>query len=591
MKKTNRAKNLPFFSNYQTKSMWLGLLAIAAGLLTIGFFSQTGSVVNAQEETPLTRSNFPGVYSQKRTIVNTPSRMRRTQAELNNQPNAPQLTQTFSNTTPILINDATTTEVGTATPYPSEITVAGLPGNVTDVNVTLNGFTHTFPDDTALMLVAPDNKFMVIQSDAGGGTDATNVTYTLDDDAAAKIPTGGPLVAGTFQPSSYGDDDFFPLTGTPPPPADCQPTGSGECPQAGPAGTATLDGTFSTSPANGIWRLYVIDYAAGDEGEISGGWSITITVADTPVGTQDAPVDMNGDGKTDYVVVRNTGGGPTGQITWFVQPNGGAANSNYQMDWGIATDFFVPEDYDGDGSDDITVWRPDPAGSTFYVLQSSNMTFLAAQFGREGDNPTVVGDYDGDGKTDFAVYRAGALDGVSAWYYRPSGTPGANFTTVYWGQTGDFPVPGDFDGDGKNDFVVQRNNGGGQGIFFLNLSGGGTEAIPFGTSTDLVAPGDYDGDGKDDKCVLRGSGGQIIWNVLERDGGTQAYVFGASATDIPAPGDYTGDGRMDIAVWRPEATGQLTFFNVRPSGTTGAADFSVEWGQQGDYPVANYNVH
>src|SRR5689334_24508741 len=30
-----------------------------------------------------------------------------------------------------------------------------------------------------------------------------------------------------------------------------------------------------------------------------------------------APVDFNGDGKTDFVVVRNTGGGTNGQLTWY----------------------------------------------------------------------------------------------------------------------------------------------------------------------------------------------------------------------------------------------------------------------------------
>jgi hypothetical protein len=33
-------------------------------------------------------------------------------------------------------------------------------------------------------------------------------------------------------------------------------------------------------------------------------------------------IDFTGDGQTDFTVVRNTGGGPTGAITWFVQRNG-----------------------------------------------------------------------------------------------------------------------------------------------------------------------------------------------------------------------------------------------------------------------------
>ncbi|MEP6900400.1 MAG: hypothetical protein ABJA66_01545, partial [Actinomycetota bacterium] len=49
-------------------------------------------------------------------------------------------------------------------------------------------------------------------------------------------------------------------------------------------------------------------------------------------------VDFNGDGKTDFAVVRNTGGGPGGQVTWFINLNGTA--TTYASAWGLATDSF-----------------------------------------------------------------------------------------------------------------------------------------------------------------------------------------------------------------------------------------------------------
>ncbi len=66
-----------------------------------------------------------------------------------------QTTGTFTNSAPITINDAVTT-IGVSSPYPSNVTVSGQPGNVTDINVRLNGLSHTFLSDIAILLVAPD---------------------------------------------------------------------------------------------------------------------------------------------------------------------------------------------------------------------------------------------------------------------------------------------------------------------------------------------------------------------------------------------------------------------------------------------------
>ncbi len=302
-------------------------------------------------------------------------------------------------------------------------------------------------------------------------------------------------------------------------------------------------------------------------------------------------VDFNGDGKTDFAVVRNTGGGPTGQITWFINLTGTA--TTYASAWGITGDFFVPEDYDGDNKTDIAIYRAGaPTVAAFYILQSNGNTVRIEAFGQTGDEPRIVGDYDGDGKADPAVYRGGANSGdQSTWFFRGSlNNPNGNVTYVPWGQNGDFPAPGDYDGDGKRDFVIQRNNGGGQARFWMLQTTAGFNSIVFGTPTDVIVPGDYDGDGKTDLAVVRGSGGQLNWYVRPSStgviNGAPTAIFGASATDFHAQGDYDGDGKTDFAIWRPSATGGASAFWVL--GTTSGA-FSVPFGQNGDYPVANYN--
>ena len=81
-------------------------------------------------------------------------------------------------------------------------------------------------------------------------------------------------------------------------------------------------------------------------------YSTTIRTANFPVNggvltpgapnvATDAPVDINGDGTTDFVVVRSAGGTGT-QLTWFNAINGG--NPGASRDWGINGDIILAGD-------------------------------------------------------------------------------------------------------------------------------------------------------------------------------------------------------------------------------------------------------
>src|SRR5439155_20295049 len=110
----------------------------------------------------------------------------------------------FTNSTTITIPDSET-----ASPYPSNLNVSGL-GTVVKVTVTINGLTHTFPDDLDFLLVGPAGQNAIIWSDAGGGTDVTNITVTLDDAAPNPLPDGTVITSGTYQPANYGTGDTWP---------------------------------------------------------------------------------------------------------------------------------------------------------------------------------------------------------------------------------------------------------------------------------------------------------------------------------------------------------------------------------------------
>ena len=189
--------------------------------------------------------------------------------------------QSFSNTAAITV-PATGTGATTgapATPYPSNITVAGFTGAVTNVKVTLTNLNHTFPDDVDMLLVGPTGAKFVLLSDVSGTNDWVNTTYTLDDNAAANLSDAGANPSGTYKPTNVGaasaTADLFPA------PAPALPYNN-----PAPAGTATFASTFNGLDPNGTWSLYVTDDAATDAGNINGGWSLTLESAAAVCNTQ-----------------------------------------------------------------------------------------------------------------------------------------------------------------------------------------------------------------------------------------------------------------------------------------------------------------
>ncbi len=176
-------------------------------------------------------------------------------------------TGTFQNTTALTIPD-----YGAASVYPSEITVSGLAGTITDVNATITGFSHTGPTGVRVLLVGPGGQFTELMSSVGGYVDVDNVDLTFDDAAASTLPQYTQLVSGTYKPTSYWTDMWFP---SPAP--------------AGPYPTSLS--VFDGANADGTWSLYVFDSAGEHGGSISGGWSLQITT-ESSAGAEQAILDL-----------------------------------------------------------------------------------------------------------------------------------------------------------------------------------------------------------------------------------------------------------------------------------------------------------
>ncbi len=167
-------------------------------------------------------------------------------------------------------------ESGTASPYPSQITISGATGLVARVIVNINNYSHLYPADMDFVLVGPQGQKSVIMGGVGGSTAVLNLNLTFDDQAASEIPT--PLASGTWKPSG----GIFEALASPAPGLPYE----------------TSFTNFIGSSPNGTWSLYVQDYETPDNGTISGGWSLQVEVlvptntAPSIIVTNPAPVPV-----------------------------------------------------------------------------------------------------------------------------------------------------------------------------------------------------------------------------------------------------------------------------------------------------------
>ena len=221
-----------------------------------------------------------------------------------------------------------------------------------------------------------------------------------------------------------------------------------------------------------------------------------------------------------------------------------------------------------------------------FQLRDSNSTGPADHvitFGQSGDQP-ITGDWNGSGTDKPGVFRSSTGQFILQ-------ISSLKTIIVNFGGAGNVAVAGDWDGNGIDTPGV-FNPANGQwaltnGINGLNVSGSSPTAnftFTFGNNTDIPFVGDWDGNGIDGVGLFRTSNANfILSNGFQGTVDIKPFVFGSLGSK-PLAGDWNGDGITTIGVFNPN-TGVMALNNTNSSGN-GIGDIVFNFGLNGDTPLA-----
>jgi hypothetical protein len=211
-------------------------------------------------------------------------------------------------------------------------------------------------------------------------------------------------------------------------------------------------------------------------------------------------------------------------------------------------------------------------------------------YGNPGDAP-FTGDWDCDGSDTPGLYRQS--DGFA--YLRNSNSQGVADIRFFFGNPGDVPIAGDFNGDGCDTLSIYRPS---QARFYiineLGKNDGGLGAadfdFEFGNPGDKPFVGDFDGDGIDEIGLHRESTGFVYYRDTLTTGNAEHEFFFGNPGDRFVAGEFLLDVDKSVlgydapAVFRPSST---TWYFKR-TNSQGNADLSLVHGQSSWIPVGGF---
>jgi Tol biopolymer transport system component len=248
-----------------------------------------------------------------------------------------------------------------------------------------------------------------------------------------------------------------------------------------------------------------------------------------------------------------------------------------------------------DANDLDPAWQPlnpypmglvDPVSGVWHLRDASGKV-ASFFYGNPGDYP-FMGDWDCDGIDTPGLYRQ--TDGYV--YLRNSNTQGDADLAFYFGNPGDVPIAGDFNGDGCDTVSVYRPSQ--SQIFIVNTLGSADTGLGaadhdyyFGDPGDTPFVGDFDGDGTDTIGLYRQTTGFVYYRNTHTQGTADNQFYFGNPQDRFVTNDWNHDGIDSPAIYRPGNTTHYFRFN----NTEGNADARYIWGEPDWLPVTGTYTH
>lgn len=320
-------------------------------------------------------------------------------------------------------------------------------------------------------------------------------------------------------------------------------------------------------PSTGIWKgshnQPAPDYITGN----------TTTQSSSFGNSTDTPLlgDVNGDGLDDIVIVSPASGlyNWTASHTTDNDSNGagelnGASTDSSLTSFGVVSgslgNFLT--DVTNDGIDDaVSIY----SGFNWYALPSGSNGLdqsgpvQVKQWGLAGDIP-LIGDFNGDGYQDIAVWRAaGSVDWFISLTTASGIGTGTAHTTGDFGFAGDTPMVGDVNGDGRDDAIIIRPSGDDltwiagfadeTGFIDYTNGGGHNSFVTFGTTSDTPVIADINGDGRVDIGYITDNGsGQLLWKFALTTEAGDFTAFAMNSFILGNTGDTPLIGQLDYVL-------------------------------------------
>ena len=459
--------------------------------------------------------------------------------------------QTFSNPNYFSFSDI----VALSTPYGSVINVAGQTGVISNLKITLNGYSHTFSNDVDILLVSPNGRSLTLMSDVSSSA-VNNINLTFDDAAASTININ-PIISGTYRPSDNGGElDFFPS------PAPLRPYLENN---------SQLNNFNGFNP-NGEWRLFVSDDFQNNSGSIAGGWSLDITTIPTPPqtplscsGPSFAPsnfaagnnptnlavADFNNDNKPDVAVTNQAGN----DVSVLLGSGSGGLGTQAVFPAGTAPYSIVAGNFNADSNIDLAV--ANSGSNNVSILVGNGIGgFSAPTNFSAGTNPISIAsaDFNNDGKADLAVTNFGGFFFGTVSILIGNGTGGfAAGTPLRTRTQPSFVTVANLNGDSSPDLAVTSFGANSVSTFFGNTNGTFvlSQNLTTGAGPVSVKLADFGVDGILDLVVANYNGDTFTSCI-----GNSQGIFSSCSINNPAggtnpisitAGDYVGNGTKAMA--------------------------------------------